>query len=330
MNTITDRDFNILITSSGRRVQLLRFFQQALENLRLRGKVVALDMDPVWSSAAREADVAFQSPHAKDPAYRQFLVELVRRENIRLIVPMIDTELIALTQLCDSLGELNCRVVVCDLQLIRICRDKRLSASWFRDLGFETPAFMTKEKLSFPFFAKPYDGSLSKGARAVLTPDMMSNDLLADKKLLFMEYCSPEKFDEVTVDAYYDVRGELRCLVPRKRLEVRGGEISKGVALKGRTYRYLREKLHTVEGARGCLTYQFFVSKAEDRWLASELNPRFGGGFPLTYATGANYPEWLIREYLLHEEIPFFEDWTDRTAMVRFDSEIIFTLPDES
>ena len=146
---------------------------------------------------------------------------------------------------------------------------------------------------------------------------MMSDHILADEKLLFMEYLGPDEFDEYTVDAYYDTNGALKCLVPRKRIEVRGGEISKGVALKGKTYDYLRQKLERIEGARGCLTFQFFASKQEDRWLASELNPRFGGGFPLSYAAGANYPEWLIREYLLHEEIPVFDNWKDRTAMVR-------------
>jgi carbamoyl-phosphate synthase large subunit len=83
--------------------------------------------------------------------------------------------------------------------------------------------------------------------------------------------------------------------------------------------------IRRIRAVRGCLTYQFFVSKTEDRWVSSELNPRFGGGFPLSYAAGANYPEWSIREYLLGELIPVFENWQDRTAMVRYDSGILLT-----
>ena len=67
-------------------------------------------------------------------------------------------------------------------------------------------------------------------------------------------------------------------------------------------------------------------SRAEARWVAIELNPRFGGGYPLSYAAGANYPDWLIREYLLDEDVPEFEGWQDRTAMARYDDEVIFTL----
>jgi carbamoyl-phosphate synthase large subunit len=145
-----------------------------------------------------------------------------------------------------------------------------------------------------------------------------------------MEYFDPAEYDEYTVDAYYCADGELKCLVPRKRVEVRAGEISKGVALRGAIYTELCDRLKYVAGARGCLTYQFFVSKAGDRIVASELNARFGGGYPLSQAAGARFPEWLIREYVLGEEIPFFEDWQDRTAMVRYDSEVIFTLPEES
>src|SRR5690606_19102883 len=100
------------------------------------------------------------------------------------------------------------------------------------------------------------------------------------------------------------------------------------VALKGRTYAYLRDRLGTVEGARGCLTLQLFVSRNEDRWVASELNARFGGGYPLSYHAGADYPEWLIREYLLCEQVPFYDGWKEGTAMVRHDTEIIFTATD--
>jgi carbamoyl-phosphate synthase large subunit len=172
---------------------------------------------------------------------------------------------------------------------------------------------------------KPFDGSMSIGARALLSPGAVSADVLTDSRLMFLEYFAPSQYDEYTIDAYYDRDGALRCLVPRKRLEVRGGEISKGIALRGKTYDYLLPRLTSVTGARGCLTFQFFASKTEDRWVASELNARFGGGIPLTYGAGANYPEWLLREYILGEKIADFESWRDRTAMVRYDDDVIFT-----
>lgn len=307
----------------------MRFFQAALGELGLPGRVLAVDLDPEWSAAARTADASFRSPRITDPGFDKFLLELVGRERIGLVIPTLDTELRQLSELRGSLHEADCEVVVSDTGLIDICRDKRCSDAWFRGMGLETPRLLDKANLSFPCFVKPYDGSLSKGARAIMSSEMLSADILADERNIFSELFNAQEFDEFTVDAYYDKRGELRCLVPRKRVEVRGGEISKGVALKGATYEYLRLKLQKVEGARGCLTFQCFAARDESRWVAIELNPRFGGGFPLSYFAGAKYPEWLVREYLLGEVIPTFGSWKDRTAMVRYDSEIIFSASDD-
>jgi len=325
---MTEQRGNVLVISAGRRVQLVRLFQRALADLRVDGKVMTTDSNPEWSAASRLADASFRAPRVSAPEYEPFLLELVEREGIRLIIPVMDTGLLRLAEMRDRLGGLGCAVVVSDAALVAICRDKRASNEWFRTLGCESPKMLNSDSLTFPCFVKPFDGSMSKGARALLAPDMVSPDLFADPGLLFMEYLAPEQYDEFTIDAYYDRSGVLRCLVPRKRVEVRGGEISKGIALRGKTYDYLFPRLTKVRGARGCLTFQFFASKQEARWVASELNPRFGGGITLSCAAGANYPEWIIREYLLNQAIADFDAWADRTAMVRYDSEVIFTAQD--
>lgn len=327
---MSDSSCHILITSAGRRVQLVRFFQRALSNLGLPGQVLAVDANPIWSAAAREADGFSPAPLLSDPGYVPFLLEFVRAQNVRLLVPTIDTELALLARNRDLFAEAGCEVVVSDLTLIEVCRDKRKSFEWFRGLGFETPRIFDRETLTFPCFTKPFDGSMSKGAIALSIAEHMAPAVFRDERLIFMEYFDPAVYDEYTVDTYYDRAGSLTCLVPRKRVEVRGGEISKGVALKGHLYAELCSRLALIEGARGCLTYQFFVAKNGDRVVASELNARFGGGYPLSQAAGARFPEWLIREYVLDENVPFFDDWQDRTAMARYDSEVIFRLPEES
>jgi carbamoyl-phosphate synthase large subunit len=324
---MTDAAGNVLITSAGRRVQLVRFFQRALVDRGVAGHALVAEANPDWSAAARIAHGAYRLPQLSDGRYERDLLDLVEREGIRLIVPTIDTELLQLAMLRDSLLERGCHVSVSDAALVEICRDKRRSDAWFRTMGFDTPQIFARDQISFPCFVKPYDGSLSRGARALLSPDTLSPELLADEKLMFMELFDPAEYDEFTVDAYYSRRGELKCLVPRKRVEVRGGEISKGVALKGATYDYLHARLGGVTGARGCLTFQFFAARAQPRWAAIELNPRFGGGYPLSYAAGAHYPDWLIREYFFCEEIPAFDGWAAGTAMARYDAEVIFSLP---
>ncbi len=325
---MADRTGSVLITSAGRRVQLVRFFQRAMSALGLPGRVLVSDANPEWSAAARVADAAFRAPPVTVPEYEPFLRDLIEKENVRLVVPTIDTELLALALLRDEIAATDRHIAVSDPDLVGTCRDKRRSDAWFKSMGFETPAILDRRALQFPCFVKPYNGSLSRGAKALASADMLSPEMLADDTLLFMELLGPAEFDEYTIDAYYDGHGTLKCLVPRQRVEVRGGEISKGAALKGATYDYVRERLGRIAGARGCLTFQFFASRRSARWVAIELNPRFGGGYPLSQAAGVDYPAWLIAEYLLGHEVAEFNGWRHGTAMTRFDDEVIFMLPE--
>ena len=80
--------------------------------------------------------------------------------------------------------------------------------------------------------------------------------------------------------------------------EVRGGEVSKGLAMLGPLYDFLSERLKVLKGARGCITLQIFANEANNAYYGIEVNPRFGGGYPLSYFAGANYPMWLMQEYL--------------------------------
>ncbi len=138
-----------------------------------------------------------------------------------------------------------------------------------------------------------------------------------------MEYMDKADYDEYTVDMYYNKQGMLRCLVPRKRLLVRAGEISKGITCNNRLVPYLSDRLSNIDGARGCLTAQFFLHKTSNRITGIEINARFGGGYPLSYHAGANYPRWLLQEYLLGMEIPVMHNWENNLLMLRYDDEVI-------
>ena len=104
---------------------------------------------------------------------------------------------------------------------------------------------------------------------------------------------------------------------------MRSGEVSKGVTRKNSLYQTLLEKMAVLEGARGCITAQFFCNEETGEFYGVEINPRFGGGFPLTYAAGGNYPGWLMREYLGDGEIPFSDDWENNLIMLRYDAKVL-------
>jgi carbamoyl-phosphate synthase large subunit len=122
---------------------------------------------------------------------------------------------------------------------------------------------------------------------------------------------------------YYGKDGFLKCVVPRMRIKVRAGEVNKAVTRNNKLVPFLKDRLGYIEGAVGCLTAQFFLGKESNEIIGIEINPRFGGGYPLSYQAGANFPAWLIKEYFLNEPIEYTEDWERDLLMLRYDDEVI-------
>ena len=319
---------NILITSAGRRVELIRAFQAELKKKFPFSKVYTAEANPEWSSACRVSDKFFVIPKVDNENYINSILELCIEEQIKIVVPTIDTELLVFSESKELFISNNIQLVVSDFDFISKCRDKRQTNIFFKDLNIEIPSAIDKKNPSFPLFIKPYDGSLSKDIYLINSKEELTDSLLNNPKLMFMEYINPKDFHEYTIDAYYDKKSDLKCLVPRRRIEVRGGEISKGKTEKLKFYKILKDKLSFIKGAKGCLTIQFFVGKETEEIIGIEINPRFGGGFPLSYAAGANYPEYIILEYLMNESITFNDNWIENRVMLRFDSEVILDLDD--
>lgn len=313
---------NVLLLSAGRRVELLEAFRRELAARGMASLVLAGDLRPSMSAACQSADKALELPRVTEPGYEDHLLEVCVRHGVGLVVPTIDTELLGLSQVRCRFADEGVQLVVSDADLVRRCRDKRETALLFQSLGIDVPKILHRDELSFPCFAKPYDGSRSIGAAKLTSTEELTDSMKNDQKLMFMEYMD-HSYEEYTVDAYFDRTGEMRCLVPRHRLEVRDGEISKGVTRRNHVYTYLRERLSHVPGGRGCLTVQIFAKPCGTRYAALEINPRFGGGYPLSYSAGANYPGWLIDEYLLDRPVSFFEGWEADLMMLRYDAKVL-------
>lgn len=319
---------NILITSAGRRVGLVKAFQTELKKKFPNSKVFTAEANPEWASACRISDGFYTIPRVDNENYINSIYNLCIKENIKVVVPTIDTELIVLSKAKNLFLSNNIHIIVSDFDFVVKCRDKRETNILFNDVNINVPKLISKVNPTFPVFIKPYDGSLSKDIFLISKKEDLTESILINPKLMFMEYISPLDFQEYSVDAYYDKNNILKCLVPRRRIEIRGGEISKGRTERGVFYNILKEKLQYIKGAVGCLTIQFFVSRTDSNIIGIEINPRFGGGFPLSYASGANYPGYIIHEYLMNETIQFNENWIENRVMLRFDSEVILDQDD--
>lgn len=313
---------NILILSAGRRVELVIAFREEMDKLNVQGKVMCTDMVPELSSACMVADAAFTVPRATDSAYIDVLKDICQKNSIKLVIPTIDTDLEKLSNAKDSFHNFGCHISVPDPMFVAGCRDKRKTADLFRSLQIDSPAIYDCNSIVFPCFCKPYNGSSSIGAFVINSPAELTSQILDNKNNMFMELIGKE-YIEVTVDCYFSKENELKCLVPRERIEIRSGEVSKGVTRKGRVYDYLIERLSKVPGVVGCITVQLFYNKQTGDIKGLEINPRFGGGYPLSYSAGANYPQYLINEYINDETIGFFDSWEPNLLMLRYDAKVL-------
>ena len=314
---------NILITSAGKRVELLKEFKNELNSLLHDGKIFAVDLNPFMSPACHIADASFKVPRVTSEDYIACLLNFCINNNIKLIIPTIDTELKILAENLHLFAENKIDVMISDKDFISICRDKRLTIELFNKLGIKTPALVDKFNPVFPIFAKPYDGSLSSNLHIIRSKEDLTKDLLADPKLIFMEYVDKSEYKEYTVDMYFDSKGVVKSIVPRERMEIRAGEINKGATRKNFIVKFLLEKMGVMRGVRGAICVQIFYREFDNDILGIEINPRFGGGYPLSYYAGANFPKMMIEEYILKKEMVYSENWKNNTLLLRYDSQVI-------
>ena len=315
---------NLLICSAGRRVSLVSYFQeQAKELLGVDSRVHTTDLLPELAPACYVSDQAFKIVPIADPDYIDRLLELCISNRVKMVVPTIDTELLLLAKNKGRFAEAGIAVVVSSPELVTDCGDKMASNLLFERLGFRVPELVDMEEPRYPIFARPKHGSSSKDTFVIANEDYLSPFLANREYFVHQEFLPPERFEEYTVDIYYDRMANLRCAVPRRRMAVRGGEIAKGMTARNRVFEEVAEKMSHLEGAAGCVTLQVFLEKETGGIYGIEINPRFGGGYPLSYLAGANYPKMLIEEYLLNKEIGTFDAWEDGLLLLRYDNEMV-------
>lgn len=268
------------------------------------------------------SDGCFQVPRVTDEDYPATLRRICEENGVGMVIATIDTELLLLADLKADFARRGIHVMVSDRAFVEVCRDKRHTGTFFERHGIRVPKEVDKYHPTFPLFAKPYDGSLSANLHYIKTADELTPDILADPKLLFMEYIDKKVYKEYTVDMYFGRDHRVKCIVPRDRIEIRAGEINKGRAVKNEILTFLKEKMGRVEGCVGCICVQLFFNPETKDMVGIEINPRFGGGYPLSYMAGGNFPELLIREYFMDEPVDYAEQLQDGMLMLRYDDAI--------
>lgn len=318
------RKFNILISSAGRRVVLARLFRAGLAELGLPGEVMAADISPL-SAAYCEAGTRFLVPRCTDPEFVPALLERCIEHDIRLVVPTIDTELPILAETREQFAAVGTTVAVSGPATVRTGQDKLHTHEWLERAGLPTvrqwtPETAPADPACYPLIAKPRFGSSSIGVHLLHGPDGL-------EPLRKSDYVIEEiaRGNEHTVDVYVDRGGALVCAIPRRRLETRAGEVSKGVTVAHRGLLDLAGRVvAALDDAYGVLNFQCFVDPETDRLAVIELNARFGGGFPLSDAAGAHVPRWMVED-LAGLTSTATRTFTDGLVMLRFDDAVFTT-----
>lgn len=313
---------NILITSAGRRVALVNIFREAAAKIDGDIRVLTADINPRLSPACRLADAAFEMPACCDPHYLDRLLDICRDEGVAIVVPTIDTGLVNLAAAKPRFEREGVHVIVPTAEYVAACRDKRLTAECFRRHGIRIPEPIDIAHPRFPLFVKPYDGSSSLGTYVIHNADDLSETLRHDPKLMFMEYINRDEYIEYSVDMYFGRDNRLKALVPRERIATRSGEVSKSKTCKNRLVDLLKRRVSHVPGLTGVLCVQFFYRESDNDLVGLEINPRFGGGYPLSYRAGVDFAGMILREYLLNDSVDYDEGWRDNLLMLRYDAEL--------
>ena len=313
--------YNVMILSVGRRVELVKRFKRAAKKLNIESKIIGVDIDNL-APALYFCDERVIVPRINDDNYLSSLLDACEKYDVKLIIPTIDTELLKISENIKLFEDKKIMVNVSSNEVIKICRNKKNTQKWLDDNHFLAPRMISDEDINnknyqFPLFIKPLDGSSSINAFKVEN----------EKELMFFKDYVPNpiiqemvKGEEYTIDVFCDFDSNPITIVPRKRIAVRAGEIQKGIICKNREIIDYMKKVVNALKPRGHITIQCI--KDNEKIYILEINPRFGGGAPMSIDAGADSPLHLYK-LLMGEKLEYNENYQDNLYFSRFDDAVL-------
>ena len=286
---------NILILSAGTRNLLVSYFMKSGFD-----KVVAVDASPL-APALYIASTYYIVPLMKDPGYLDKLLEICEREQIDAVLPLQEDELNLISENASLFENKGIKAIVSDPESVSICRDKYLF--WEKLNKAEIPVLKTfwdmaefkkalnEGSISFPVFIKPRLGCGS--ADSFVARDMEFIEAVEKNygEEFIVQQLNTGK--EYGADIYCDlVSGEVTDIFVKEKLRMRAGETEKSVSVINEKIYDLIKKTVTLFGFRGPIDMDLFEMDGE--FYVSEVNPRFGGGYPHAYLCGVDFPARIL------------------------------------
>lgn len=287
---------NILILSVGTLNKIVQYFKKELSGL---GQVIATDASEL-APALYDADKHFIVPKIDDPNYLDSILNICKENNVKGVLSLIDPELTILAKHKEEFLNIGVTPIISDLETVELCFNKFNFNEKLKSLGFNSAkSFINKDEfykalnnneISFPVFVKPYNGSFSINISKVFGKEEL--DLLFNRydNLMIQELMNGKEFG---VDVYIDmISNKPSAIFIKEKLLMRAGETDKSVSVHDKELEAIILNFVNKMDFKGIIDIDVF--EVNNKYYISEVNPRFGGGYPHAYGCGVNVPQMII------------------------------------
>jgi len=287
---------NFLILAAGTRNKIVQYFKRAFDGI---GNIIATDASKL-GPAIYEADKHYIVPSIDDPQYIDIILDICSKEKIDGVLSLIDPELSLLAENVERFNAIGVTVIGSSYELCEMSLDKMKMYTWLLEHGYNCArSWMDKnefyktvdnDEISYPVFVKPYKGSASISISKVYNKETIELLFTQGNDLMIQEFLDGQ---EIGADVYIDmISGEVVSIFTKKKIKMRAGETDKAVSFKDEKLFSLIEKFVKEAGYRGQIDIDIFDLNGD--YYISEVNPRFGGGYPHAYESGCNHMELIL------------------------------------
>lgn len=282
---------NLLILSCGTRDKVVQYFKKAFGG---EGKVICTDCSP-YAPALYEADGHYIVPRITEPGYIDNIFDICRKENITGVLSLIDPELSLIAKHEEDFQKLGVTVIESSYELCERTLNKWEMYCWMKEHGYAcAKSYITLEsfyedldkgEVSFPVFVKPMKGSASLHISKAEDKETVELLFSHGEQMMIQEFMTGQ---EIGADVYIDlISNEIVSIFTKKKLVMRAGETDKAISFRDEKLFMEIEKFVQENGFRGQIDIDIF--ERDGVYYFSEVNPRFGGGYPHAYECGADH-----------------------------------------
>lgn len=287
---------NILFSCIGRRGYIAEYFRS---HLSPDDRIIGTG-NREWTSGFRNCDLAFILPDIVSPNYIPTLIELCRNQKVDALLSFSDPDIDLISQHLNELRHAGVVPVIPSAAANKICFDKYSTYLFLKENGFNTPQTyidfeeaieaINTGQLAFPLIIKPRHGSASCNLFIARNKKELDVFFHYAPDMLIQEMINGQEYG---FDICNDLQGHVLSVVPRRKIAMRSGETDQAETCNEPSLLDLGLRLGEKLGHVGPLDVDLFVRG--DRVFILELNPRFGGGYPLSHLAGADFPGLIVK-----------------------------------